>query len=145
MLCLMKAIIGWVVLAYIGTNLTGHVVRGLVHQGLPQEDESETEVLRAEARRERNWDTVFTAGYSCLGVGYLYVLFRWLNWLVALAAFLLLLARLPSLLFELRAGPVYSAQARRDIAMNMPTPIRAFCGILSWSALPILWWGLCKG
>ena len=137
----LKAIIVWVILVYLGTNLIGCVVRGLVHQGL--EDGFENEYLRGELRRLRRWDTVFTAGWVLLSLGYLYLLFHWWNLAVAIAALVLMLTRLPSLIFEIQMGLSYSAEARKLSASIMPGRVLgALCTTLDWLALPLLWWGL---
>jgi len=141
---ILKAIVAWVILMLVGTNIIGFLVRGLVHQSVPHEDEFETEFVRGLVRRVRRWDTVATAGWAVLCLGYLYLLFRWWNLTVALAGLVLMLARLPELLFELRTGLSYSAEARRISAMNMSRGARVFCDILAWSALPLLWWGVSR-
>ncbi len=141
----LSAIILWVILTYLGTNLLSYVVRGLAHQGLPLEDDFEDEYERGEARRLRRCDTVMTAVWALLSIGYFCLLVRWWNLTVAFAAFAIILARLPSLLFELRTGLSYSAEARLASAMSMASGFRLFSSIMQWAALPILWWGLSKG
>lgn len=142
MLDVLKALVGWVILTYLGTNLIGYVVRGLAHQGLPSEDDFEDEYLRGAARRGRRWDSVFTAGWILVFVGYFYLLIRWWNLPVAFAALAIVLARLPSLLFELRVGMSYSVDARLASERSMPSGVRVLCNTLLWLALPLLWWGL---
>lgn len=143
LLSILKAIIAWLVLMLVGTNLIGHIVRGLVHQDLPHEDEFDSELVKGIARRTRRGDTVLTVGWMIVGLVYLYVLFHWWNLAVAIAALVIMLTRLPDLLFEIKMGLSYSAQARKLAAEMMPNrPLGTLCTAIDWLALPLLWWGL---
>jgi len=143
MLSVLKAIIAWLVLMLVGTNFISLIVRGLVHQDLPHEDEYESELVKGIARRTRRGDTAVTVGWMIAGLAYLYLLFHWWNLAVAAAALVLMFTRLPSLLFEIQIGLSYSPQARKLSAEMMPNRVLGtLCTALDWLALPLLWWGL---
>jgi hypothetical protein len=139
----LKAVIVWGVLAYLSINLIGSVVRGLVHQDLPREDEFESEVARDMVRGARHSDNVLTVFSVVLAVGYLYLLHHWWNAAVAVGALVIMLTRVPSLLFEIRMGLSCSAQARRLSYDMMPSGIvKGLCTAVWWLSLPLVWWGL---
>jgi len=140
MICVLKALVGWLILMFVGTNLVGFFVRGLVQQKQLKETVKQVQEIAAhELRRNIRVNSVlnFLSGVVC--IVYVYLLFRWWGWSVATAGLILMLVRLPDLFFELRTG-----QKRK--AANMPKrPIDIFATILMWLTLPLVWWGICHG
>jgi hypothetical protein len=140
-LCLVKTVVGWVVLGLVGINLLGLVVRGLVPAPNAREMEVRTtdpfvQELIARHKRANVGVTVF---FAALGLVYLYALLRFWNIGVVGAAVMLMLGRLPDLLYEIRTGQkvkIYSA----------PKGLRGLLAVLLlWGALPVLWFALCRG
>jgi hypothetical protein len=152
MICALKAAVGWVVLLFLGTNLVGFLVRGLVQQAHMDEaakrladayanaipDEKKRQVALAGPRTDVlvNQGVNVAAGLACLA--YLGILYYLWNWLVALVGLMLLFSRTPDLLHELRTG-------QKVASGNMPsTPIHVAATTMMWLAIPLLWWGLCR-
>ena len=141
MLCLIKAAVGWVILMLIGTNLTGLVVRGVVPPPAAREAKNRianplVQELMARYRRANVGVTIF---FAALGLAYLYALLRLWNIGVVAAAVMLILARLPDLLWKIHTGHKVTTQ----LAPKGPGGILAT--LLSWGALPVLWLALCRG
>ena len=78
-----------------------------------------------------------TLFFALLSVLYLWLLLRFWNIGVSVAAAMLMLSRLPDLLWEIRTGKKIS---RRE----GPTGAVAIVStLLMWGALPLLWFALC--
>ena len=140
MICALKALVGWLILMFVGTNLVGFFVRGLVQQSQMKEAVKPVQEIAAhELRGNLRVNSVLNVLSGVVCIFYPYLLFRWWGWPVATAGLILMLARLPDLFFELRTG-----QKRK--AAHMPKrPIDIFATILAWLALPLVWWGICHG
>ena|SRR3989338_3559501 len=138
MTCVVKAVVGWLVLMLIGTNLVGIVARGL----FPIPDMQELEktahpIIQTEVARYKRTNLGFTLFFALLGILYFYLLLRFWNLGVLIAAVMLMLARLPDLLWEIRTG-------RKITRRNAPMGIGGvFSVFMSWAALPVLWLALC--
>jgi hypothetical protein len=140
-LCLVKTVVGWVVLMLVGTNLLGLVVRGLV----PAHEARKMEVLTSDPfvqeliTRHKRANVGVTVFFAALGLVYLYALLRFWNIGVVGAAVMLMLGRLPDLLWEIRTG-------QKVKPYSAPKGLRGLLAmLLSWGALPVLWFALCRG
>jgi hypothetical protein len=138
MICVLKAVIGWVVLMLVGTNLIGMVVRGLMNPAARLQPDLDP-FVQGEVARYRRANTVVTGIFTLLTLAYLYALLRFFNVAVALAAFMLITGRIPDLLFEIRTG-----QPVNNMRIMPKTPIHVLATVMDWAALPVLWWGLCR-
>ena len=140
-LCLVKTVVGWVVLMLVGTNLLGLAVRGLVPAPEARETEDRTadpfvQELITHDKRANVGVTVF---FVALGLVYLYALLRFWNIGVVGAAVMLMLGRLPDLLWEIRTS-------KKDKPHRAPKGLRGLLAMsLTWGALPVLWFALCHG
>jgi hypothetical protein len=136
MLCIVKVAIGWVVLMIVGTTLVNFVVRDLVPS--PEMRELETTMpaaLAGEMTRYKRANGGVTLFFGALAVLYLYLLF-W-NLGVVAAAAMLMVARLPDVLWEIRTG-------QKVKKGNMPKAVVNYAAsILDWAAIPVLWFSLC--
>ena len=75
--------------------------------------------------------------FSIVSVAYFYALYHYWNIGIMTAGLLLMFTRLPDLLFEMKTGEKINST-------NMPKkPIDVMLNILSWLALPIIWYSLC--
>ena len=120
MLCLIKAVIAWVVLMLIGTNLLGF---GAFIVFPPS----------AQAPRWlRRMATVLGYAAGPLGIVYLYALLRYFGFGVLAAATMLMVARLPDLLWEIRNRKRISRGAGPKGA------VAVLATLLMWAALPVL-------
>lgn len=133
---LVKAIIAWLVLIVISTNLVGLVVRGLVGEGIPSSTNYKEPILRKEAERLERTNFWLTLVPAVIAVAYIYVLFRVWNIGVAVAALMLMVARTPDLLYEIKTGKKVGRK-------NMPQGvIGILSALLILRALPLLWFSL---
>jgi hypothetical protein len=140
MICALKALVGWAILMFVGTNLVGFFVRGLVQQRHVKETAKRVQEFAArELQGSLRVNSVLNVLSGVVCIVYPYLLFRWWGWSVAIAGLILMLVRLPDLFFELRTG-------QKHKAANMPKrPIDIFATILRWLTLPLVWWGICHG
>lgn len=141
MLCLFKAVVGWVVLALVGTNLLGLVVRGLVQtpKAREMEDRTTNPVLKKMIARHKRANVGVTVFFAALGLVYLYALLQFWNIGVVGAAVMLMLGRLLDLLWEIRTG-------QKVKLYRAPKGLRGLLAtLLLWGALPVLWFALCRG
>lgn len=139
MLCVLKAAFAWLVLTLVGINLIGYVVRGFFPPALPT-DTSEgrlKELLASEARRFHAANNVMTLVGIVLTAAYLFALYRYWNVALAIAAVLVMVSRLPDLLWEIKTGTKVTQE-------NAPQSVIYYVGQLLWLlALPLTWYSLC--
>lgn len=135
-LSVLKAVGGWVALALIGTNLVGVVVRGLIDA--PGTSPGTSAWVRDEFAKERLANIGVTLFFALLGVLYLYLLLRFWNLGVLAAAVMLMLSRLPDLLWEIRTGQKVSLYRLRSSAAPKGV-VSILATVMMWAALPLLW------
>jgi hypothetical protein len=138
-LCLLKALIGWVVLMFVGTNLLGLIVRGLVpNSGMDELEHEGDPFIQEQVAKYKRTNVGMTSFFAVLALIYFYLLFHFWNIGVVAVAATLMGARLPDLLFEIRTG-------QKVNKWHMPRgPLNVFTTLLDWVALPVLWWALCR-
>ena len=134
----MKALVGWVILMLVGTNLIGMVVGGLVPaSGMAETEAGINPTLSHEVARHKRVNVGMTLFFVVLVVLYLFLLMRLWNLKVLAAAVMLMLARIPDQLWEIRTGQkVTLVTAPRDVVSVVTT-------VMMWAALPLLWFALC--
>lgn len=129
-------LLSWLVLMVVGTNLIGMLVRGLVLGSHVKNQLSKTdnaskkivgEVYDPRAERKVNFIALI------LIIIYLIALFYFWNIGVVIAAIILMVARIPDLLWEIKHG-------RKNIK-NMPARYM-FTFLIMFAALPVLWYAL---
>lgn len=131
--CILRAIIGYLILMFVGTNLIGLVVRDIYLHS--QNGHEESFVLPESISSKPN--IIMTIIFSLICILYLSALYYFWNLGILLSGIILMLTRLPDLLFELRTG-------EKIKSTNMPKrPIDILCTILSWLTLPLIWYSLC--
>ena len=129
-------LLGWLVLMVVGTNLIGMLVRGLVlvsdvDNQLSKADDAFKKVAKEvyDPKVEKRVNFIAFA----LIIIYLIALFYFWNIGVVIAAIILMVARIPDLLWEIKHG-------RRSMK-NMP--VRYMLTLLiMFAAFPILWYAL---
>jgi len=126
----LTAFAAWLVLMFIGTNLIGVVVGGFVR---PSPKRFETNPVTASMASRANRAVTLSAvmsGMVC--VAYLYALGHFGNLGVVAAAIMLMVSRVPDLLWEIWTG-------ERITRSYAPTGSLAIAETgLSWSAIPVL-------
>lgn len=123
----LKAIAAYFVLLIVGTNLIGVVIRGFIVA-----DTSNSNELAREAYGKAGHTT--TLIFVFLLIGYLYALYHFFNIWVLIAAVILIVGRIPDLLWEIRNG-------KKITLRNMPKNFSGqFLNILGWGVFPLLWY-----
>jgi len=128
--------LGWLTLMIVGTNLIGMLVRGLVlvsnvENQLSKADDTfkkiAGEVYDPKAERKVNFIALV------LIIIYLIALFYFWNIGVVIVAIMLMAARIPDLLWEIKHG--------RQSIKNMPARYM-FTLLIMFATLPVLWYAL---
>ncbi len=132
-LCIIKTVIGYFILIFVGTNLLGMVVRGF----LPTYKKDGEGNLNPIVDTSSTSSITLTIVSILIGISYLFALYYYWNIGILIAGLILMYARLPDLLFEMRTGEKLTLS-------NMPKrPIDILFNTLSWLALPLIWYSLC--
>jgi hypothetical protein len=137
----LKAIIGWFILGFIGTNLIGLIVRGLVWS--PPAIEAPTQRVQEVLMKESNRLIVANLGITMLSLlfaaGYLFTLYHFWNIWMVVAAAMTMVARIPDLLWEIYNGIPITRQ-------NCPRgAFYVLTSLVLWGALPLIWYSLYIG
>ena len=154
MFCLIKAIVAWVILLIIETNLVGLVVQGLFWS-LPRIDaptDRVREVLTRESRRLVMVNHAITLFFFVLTAAHFFALYYFWNIGLAVTAGLVMISRLPDLLSELRTEAWRKALAAKGIpvgkkaldARTSKGAIYVVTTVLDWLCLPLTWYCLCR-
>jgi len=140
MIGLLKTIIAWGLMAFIGTNLIGFIVRGFVQPLRQPEsgDEKASDVIANEVQRLRIANAGITILAFVLTIAYLWALYHFWNIGLAASASILMLSRVPDLLWEIRTG----SKVRPGNAPK--SGIYIIATVLMWIVLPLIWYSLCK-
>lgn len=106
MICIAKAIGAWIILMFVGTNLLGFVVRGLLWA--PPSSDGPTDRVRElfahESRRLGAANITMTIFSAAVTLSYIGALYYFWNIAFAVTAVLAMISRLPDLLWEIRSG-----------------------------------------
>lgn len=133
MICILKAVLGYVLLLFVGTNLIGLMVRSLL-EASPKN--AGNFVFNSGMSRPTNIIITLLIGLSA-SLLFLSALYYFFNTGLVIAATMIMLARLPDLFFEIKTGQkiTFKALPKR--------PIDIVCTIIFWAALPVVWYSLC--
>lgn len=138
-LCAIKALGLWLLAGFLGTNILGLIVRGLLGQGVPSlpEDASSDvqQALRPVIRKALVSNVVMTGVAVIVACAYFMGLYRYCGGpLSVVAGGILMAGRLPDLLREIRTG---------QPPAKTTSPMDAILSLLFWAALPLFWFALC--
>jgi len=131
----MTAVVGWFILMYLSTNLLGLFLRGLFSN--PELDKLEKEgheLIKEEMKKNRRANTIVNIVALILLAGFLYLLFHFLNMFAVIAALILMAARTPDLICEIRFG--------KKIKETPLGWLGFVTSILSWGSLPVFWYAI---
>jgi hypothetical protein len=132
-LCILKTIAGYFILMFLGTNLLGIVVRGFRPTLRKDSDGNFVSIVDTSS----NGSIIMTILFSIISIVYLYALYHYWNIGIMAAGLILLITRIPDLLFEMKTGEKINST-------NMPkNTFNVMLNILSWLALPLIWFSLC--
>jgi len=141
MFCIIKVILVWGIMLFIGTNLIGLVVRGFFWSSPPVDafkDSVLEEFVTRESRRLSAANIAMTLLSLVLTAAYFFALYFFWNIGLAVSAGLIMLSRLPDLLWEIQTGIKVSK-------VRMPKgAVHIVAGLMLWLSLPLIWYSLCK-
>jgi len=129
---LLKAIIGWVVLMILGTNIIGFIIRNLPR---PYSNEyGDNQYLNKEILHQKRASLFLAVVSIIIAIVYFYLLYYFWNIGVSVSAAMVMLSRIPDLLYEMKTG-------EKITLTSMPRrPINYFTTFILWAALPVLWY-----
>ncbi|MFC1656407.1 hypothetical protein ACFL14_00355 [Patescibacteria group bacterium] len=132
------AIAGYFVLMILGTNFIGFIIRGLFREGVGIEVNKETHpIIKNEIRKNYITNDILTFIWLLFSLGFMYLLYIYLNIWVVISLILLMISRIPDLLLEINEGKSINQMK------NVPkSGTYMFASIIGWIALPIIWWAV---
>lgn len=146
LMSILKAVVAWVAMQYIGINLLGYVVRGLLAEGVPRVSqisnypEASTRVkvvIGVEIFKQHLGNFFLTLLFVVVSVAYFWAVYHYLGGVLAVAAgALMMLDRLPPLLREIRTGKKITAETANS------TPLDFILMALNILTLPLLWFAI---
>ena len=134
-LSVILGVIGYFLLILLTTNLTGMVVRGLFRDAEIEEmrcSEETSDFIRKQINNMNRWNNIGTIAFAIILFSFLYLLYRYIGVWSLISALLLITARIPGLLWEIK----YKKRTRPQGIINV------LAGLMAWLALPALWWAL---
>ncbi len=139
LICILKALLAWLVLAFVCSNLVGFIVRGLLwtRPYVDAPTDRVAELFAGESRRMSMANVMMTALSFLCTAALLVATYHFFGLGFLLAACAIMASRLPDLLWEIRSGEQVTSQKAPKGARYVTAQI------LFWGALPLLWYSLC--
>lgn len=129
---ILKTIAAFIILMLIGTNLLGMIVRTLLI--IVSNKKTESNVLNKINKENKISSIILLAFVITATIGYFYILNHYFNYILSVAAGLLMISRFPDLITEIKTGKKISKT-------NMPNrQIDIIFNLITWLALPIVWY-----
>lgn len=133
---ILLGIVGWFVLMLISTNLIGMFVRGFFPDGTEALRKDLHPALHKELDKNKRANIAVTVLSFVFIAVFLYLLFAFVNIWAVVAALLLMLGRIPDLVWEIKHG-------RKVTKTNKPEGVLyALTGLMDWVAMPVLIWSI---
>jgi hypothetical protein len=134
----LKSLVGYLILAFISVNLIGLALRGVFQSPDFHDITTDDKYLIKEIRKTQFIDKILTV-FSFLLIGlYFFLLYYFINYGIVIVAAILMIARIPHLLYEIRTGE----KITNKLISN--TKSGTITSILTWLAFIILWIALYK-
>ena len=126
---ILVSVAAWLALMFLSTNLLGFFVRNAVSKSTAVRETED------QFRGAPNADKASVVALMLLLI-FLASLAYFGNYALSIAACMLLISRLPDLVFEMREG--------RSVTKNdmMRTAFPIISTLLAWASLPVIWYGL---
>ena len=125
---IIAAIIGYFVLLVVGVNLIGIVIDGFV--------QPDSRSPGAPENISDSKSVGVTLIFCIITLAYLFALYNFWNIGIVASALLLMISRIPDLVFESKTGQKINSR------LTKKGPVETFCFVVGWLALPILWYSL---
>lgn len=126
-------VVAWLILMFVSTNLIGLLLRGFFPNPEMEKIVAGDELLTSEYQRGQRGVNIFALVLIILFLAALY--YFW-NIGLVIAALMLITARIPDLIWEIRRG---RALETRDM---MRPRFWMLSTVLSWVSLPVVWYAL---
>ena len=128
------------ILMFLSINLLGLLVRGFfINPELEKLKSESHEFIKQEIEKDQRANKWINVVAFLLILGYLYATFHFWNIGVTAVAIVLMIVRLPDLLWEIKTGKKITIGLARSMPKNALYFITTF---LSWAALPALYYFL---
>ncbi len=131
------SVVAYLVLMYVSVNLLGLLVRGLFTN--PELDKLKSEgheFIKKEIEKSQRADKWINVFALILIIGYFYALFHFWNIGVVAVAIIIMVGRLPDLVWEIKHGKKVDPNLMKHNAMYYIT------SFLPWIGLPLLYYFL---
>lgn len=129
---LIKTVASWFVLAFIGTNMIGMIVRGFSPLFYINPEKYGHDFIKQEAVKGNRINRNITITWIILVVVFFCLLLRYLHPGIAVAAAMLMASRIPDLVWEIRHGQKFDRNNPPKGTMYI------IATLLLWGALPVL-------
>ena len=123
----------WFMLLLVSTNLVGFLVRGFVQNPKLEEFISNNDLIARELKKSERMTNLIAISLIAISIGAIY--YFW-NIGVVIATLMLMISRLPDLIWEIRHGQKFQSS---DMGRPKFAPLAT---LLSWASLPVLWYAL---
>ena len=141
---IVKAVITWLVITYLGTNLVGMIGRGFLEQ--PLATDSNLDFLKDEVKKWNRAGKLTTILSIVATIGICFFIYYWWGVLFLIAIILIIVSRIPSLYWEVcilpkELGipyPVPKNLIRKAIKSQNKSIWNVLIEFLTWVALIIL-------
>ncbi|MFA5240481.1 MAG: hypothetical protein WC476_12345 [Phycisphaerae bacterium] len=137
---IVKTIVAWFIIMLISVNLLGYVVRGLLWSPTSMEEKVAKIVFRDVPNREPMtpiYNFVITLVAFVLTATWFFALYHFWNIGLVAAAGLIMLSRLPDLLWEIKHGVKVTKNTG-------PKYGNLLCALEILLSFPLIWYSLCK-
>lgn len=134
---ILTSVVFFFILMYLSVNLLGLFVRGLFSN--PEFDRLKQEgsrVIKDEVQKSQRAGKWINITALVLNILYFYLLFHFWNIGVVIAAIIIMVGRLPDLLWEIKHGQRVNLQLMKKNALYY------IASFLPWLALPVLYYSL---
>lgn len=136
---ILLSLVFFFIIMYASVNLLGLLVRGLFTN--PELDKLEQDTtthqfLKEEIRKSKRADKALNIIALILIIGFFYILFHFWNIGVVVTAIIIMLGRLPDLLWEIKHGKKVDPNLLKKNAQYYIT------SFLPWAAYPVLYYSL---
>jgi len=124
---------------YITVNLTGMVIRGFFYDTKLEKMKTDKKTplfIKQEILKDKRADIGVTILFFIITVLFLYLLYRYLNIWMVIAALLIMFCRIPDLIWEIKNGKKVTVSDRPKGGIYLITDILIFI------TLPVIWWSL---
>jgi hypothetical protein len=128
---------GWFILMLITTNLIGMFVRGFFPDNTEELRKDLHPTLHKELDKNKRANNGVTIISFIFIIAFLYLLFVLMNYMAVIAALLLMIGRIPDLVWEINHGG-------KKITKNYKPKgaLYNLTGLMDWVAYPVLVWSI---